>query len=518
MTTPEAAGAPSPGVWPGPDFRAAIAVTLLTGAALALRLFHIDAQSVWYDESFAIAQAAKPWGALFDALVLEGGRHPPLHYWLLHVWFGLTGLGAFQARLLSALAGAASVPLLYAVARRLVAAPVALVAALLLTVSQIAVYFSQEARAYMLADALSLATAWACLALLARPTVARSLLLAAAVLALLGTHYYGLGTLAALAVYALLFPGRDAALAWKRLLLAALMAAVFYAPWPLALRHSAEAQPGRIFRERDVSEQPTVMAPLMALHRFNNGKFSSVETESSPASVLAGMLVFTLPVLIACWRLWPERRRARAAFTRPSYEWQALTLGLLLAAAPVALAIAAGVAGATFNYRHYSFAVPGYCLAVAVAWHVCFTRRGLRQGWLIAALVMAALGLRAVYTAPTKPDYRAALSSVAAATRNGDCAVVRPDIWKDEMPLPWDIYYRDRPRPTVVPFAALPGGLATCGRVWVLWDRTWWMNRDDASRRAVEALITTPPPGFVMAEASRHPALEWRLYRRVGRD
>lgn len=515
MTPPDAAGAPPTRVWPRPDFLAAVGLSLLTAAALALRLYRLDAQSVWYDESFAIAQAVKPWGALVDALVLEGGRHPPLHYGLLHGWFGVVGFGAFQARLLSALAGAAAVPLLYVVARRLVTRPQALCAAVLLTVSQIAVYFSQEARAYGLAQPLSLLTAWAFLVLLARPTMVRALGLAAALLALLGTHYYGLGTIAALVVYWWLFPGTNGRLVWRHLLLAGVVTLVAYAPWPLALRHSAEAQPGRIFRERDVSERPTVQAPLMALHRFNNGKLTSVEAESSLASVLAGVVVFTLPVLGALWLRWPSRRHTEPTAPGASGEWQALILGGLLAAAPVALAIVVGLAGATFNYRHYSFAVPGYCLAVAVAWGVCFTQRATRLIWLAVALALSAVALRAVYTVPTKPDYRAALAGMAAATRDGDCAVVRPDIWKDALPLPWDIYYRDRPRPTVVPFAALPDALANCSRVWVLWDRTWWMNYDEASRVAIAALMTAPPPGFVPDDASRHPALEWRRYRRA---
>ncbi|HUU36076.1 MAG TPA: glycosyltransferase family 39 protein [Vicinamibacterales bacterium] len=496
---------------------AGVALAAIVLAGLALRLYHLDAQSVWYDEAFTIAQSGKPLGALFAALVAEGGRHPPLHYWLLHGWFGLTGFGAQPARLLSVVFGTLSLPVLYFLARRFAGTSTALAAVLLLAVSQMAVYFSQEARSYMAAQFLALVTAYAFVGLLSRPTLARTAAFAAAALALLATHYYGAATLVALGLYWLLFRRDYSPLVPGRLVLAAGLAGLLYAPWPLALRSSAEARPERIFQERDESEQPSILAPAMALNRFNNGKLTSVEAPSSPWSVALGLGIFTVPILAAFWTV--RRRPTAPGPATPSdaaarRRLHGLVLGGLLAALPVALAMAFGVLGATFNYRHYSFAVPGYYLAVAIAWQICFPGRALRGGWLVAALAWSAVALSANYRVPTKPDYRAALAPMAAAYRAGDCVVTRPNIWHDAMHLAWDVYYRDRGSPRVVPFAALPGGLVGCERLWVVWDSTWWMNRDAAERARTAQVLAALAPAFALSEAHPHPAIDVRLYRR----
>jgi 4-amino-4-deoxy-L-arabinose transferase-like glycosyltransferase len=497
---------------------AVLALSGIVAAGLVLRLYRLDAQSVWYDEAFTIAQSAKSLGGLFAALVLEGGRHPPLHYWLLHGWFALTGIGAMEARLLSVVFGTLSIPALYLLARRFTDVATALCAALLLAVSQIAIYFSQEARSYMAAQFLAIGAAHAFVALLAQPTFARTAAFAAAALVLMATHYYGAATLLALGIYWCLFRRDYSPLVWRRLVLATGLAAFAYAPWPLALRSSAEARPERMFQERDVSEQPSLLAPAMALNRFNNGKLTSVEAPSSPATVALGLGLFTLPLLAATWvtfRRLPGRSDVRTLRDASAWRtWQGLVLCGLLTALPLALAMLLGVLGAPFNYRHYSFAVPSYYLAVAIAWQICFPRRVVRAAWLVAALAMSAVALRASYSAPTKPDYRAALAPMATAYLAGDCVVVRPNIWHDEMHLAWDAYYRDRGSPRAVPFDALPAGLTGCDRLWVVWDTTWWMNRDEPERMRTAQVLATLPPVFSLTAAYPHPALDVRLYRR----
>lgn len=497
---------------------AGLALSGIVAAGFVLRLYRLDAQSVWYDEAFTIAQSAKPLGELFAALVLEGGRHPPLHYWLLHGWFDVTGVGAMQARLLSVVFGTLSIPTLYLLARRFTDVATALCAALLLAVSQMAVYFSQEARSYMTAQFLAIVAAYAFVALLARPTYASTAAFAAAVLALMATHYYGAATLLALGIYWFLYRRDYSPLVLRRLVLATGLAALAYAPWPLALRSSAEARPERMFQERDVSEQPSLLAPAMALNRFNSGKLTSMEAPSSPATVALGLGLFTLPILAATWlafRRLPGRREPTTPSDAAAWlAWRGLVLGGLLTATPVALAMAVGALGATFNYRHYSFAVPSYYLAVAIAWQICFRRRVVRAGWLVAALAMSAVALRASYSVPTKPDYRAALEPMATAYLAGDCVVIRPNIWHDAMHLAWDVYYRDRGSPRAVPFDALPSGLTGCDRLWVVWDTTWWMNRDEAERIRTAQVLAALPPAFSLTAAYPHPALDVRLYRR----
>jgi hypothetical protein len=83
--------------------------------------------------------------------------HPPLYYLLLHLWIRLFGSGIIPVRLLSVLIGTATVPLLYAAARRLAGHRSGVLAAFLLAVSPFHIYYSQEVRMYGLVTLLGVA-------------------------------------------------------------------------------------------------------------------------------------------------------------------------------------------------------------------------------------------------------------------------------------------------------------------------------------------------------------------------
>lgn len=152
------------------------AVAALTLLALGLRLGRLGAISLWYDEAFGLLIARMPWAAMNRALALD--VHPPLWFWLLHLW-GTHPV--IWARLLGVLLGTATVPLAWALMRRPLGEGTALTAALLLAVQPVHLYHSQELRMYALVGLLALAlvrtamalatevpraTLWAALALL----------------------------------------------------------------------------------------------------------------------------------------------------------------------------------------------------------------------------------------------------------------------------------------------------------------------------------------------------------------
>src|SRR4029077_2389643 len=74
----------------------------------ALRLYHLDSQSVWYDEVFALSVSRLPFTQMHQALI-QDLVHPPLHYYALHWWFRAFGFGPYQGRLLSVLFGTLAV-------------------------------------------------------------------------------------------------------------------------------------------------------------------------------------------------------------------------------------------------------------------------------------------------------------------------------------------------------------------------------------------------------------------------
>jgi uncharacterized membrane protein len=131
------------------------ALIVVLYAAFALRITGIDRQSIWYDEGLSIYYAR---GSIGDLLAgISASEHPPLHSLMLGLWMALCGDSELAVRFLSVWWGVLAVALLYHLGRRLSPAGGTL-AALLLAISPLAIWFSQETRGYMMALALVLAT------------------------------------------------------------------------------------------------------------------------------------------------------------------------------------------------------------------------------------------------------------------------------------------------------------------------------------------------------------------------
>ena len=138
--------------------------------ALALRLHELIRQDIWWDEARNIDVALRP--LLQVATAPELDIHPPLYFWLLHLWNVLLGMThaaaagelAFAGRLLSVAAGVMGVALLYPLARRAGGELAGVLAALFGALLPFWLAESQETRMYTVGFALLLAAALALLA------------------------------------------------------------------------------------------------------------------------------------------------------------------------------------------------------------------------------------------------------------------------------------------------------------------------------------------------------------------
>lgn len=139
--------------------RAIAAILLL---AILLYLYQLGAESLWLDEIFSIRDASKPTLQIFQS-------NRPLYYLLLQLWMQL-GTSEAWLRSLSALFSLGSIVLTYRLGRRLFNSATGLTAALLLTLSPLAINHAQEARMYMLGVFLGLAGTLALAAALDHPT------------------------------------------------------------------------------------------------------------------------------------------------------------------------------------------------------------------------------------------------------------------------------------------------------------------------------------------------------------
>ena len=130
-----------------------ILLAVVAGAAL-LRFLALDVQSLSTDEAFTVEIAATDLDSVLSS-VKSTESTPPLFYYLAWLWEKPFGSGETGMRLLPALLGTLLVPATWAGARETLSPRSALIAAALVAVSPLLVWYSQEARAYALLALLS---------------------------------------------------------------------------------------------------------------------------------------------------------------------------------------------------------------------------------------------------------------------------------------------------------------------------------------------------------------------------
>jgi mannosyltransferase len=174
-----------------------VAVALV---AAGWRLGTLGSQSLWYDEAFTPVHVLHSGlGATLRA-VAHTENSPPLWYVVEWAVTRAFGAGAFALRLISAVAGIGAVVVAWGIGSELAGRRAAIVAAGLVAVNPLFVWYSQEARAYGL-FVLTAALAMLCFVrALARPTRERLLLFALSACAALLTHYFAAFLLIPMAV------------------------------------------------------------------------------------------------------------------------------------------------------------------------------------------------------------------------------------------------------------------------------------------------------------------------------
>jgi uncharacterized membrane protein len=122
--------------------------------AAAIRIIVIDNQSFWWDEALTAYESSLPFGAMIHT-VARVETTPPLYFVLVWGWAHVFGTGEIALRSVSTIAGIALVPIAFLCAKELVSRWAGVVAAALVAVNPFMIWYSQEARAYMLLAALT---------------------------------------------------------------------------------------------------------------------------------------------------------------------------------------------------------------------------------------------------------------------------------------------------------------------------------------------------------------------------
>jgi 4-amino-4-deoxy-L-arabinose transferase-like glycosyltransferase len=122
----------------------------LTALGIAVRFASLGVQSYHHDEVITALRVIP--GSFGDMLhsVRVSESNPPLYYVLAWSWAKAFGTGEVGLRSLSALFGAATVPVGYLIGRQLATRRAGLILAALIAVNPMLIWYSQEARSYAL--------------------------------------------------------------------------------------------------------------------------------------------------------------------------------------------------------------------------------------------------------------------------------------------------------------------------------------------------------------------------------
>jgi hypothetical protein len=168
---------------------AILTVAALTVLGAGMRVYRLGHQGFWFDEgNTALLVHFSPGKML--GLIPQTESTPPLYYAVAWVWARIFGYGETALRSLSALAGVAMIPVVYAAGAKLISRRAGIFAAAFATCSPLLIWYSQEARSYQLLAFLAAVSLLAFAYALGRPTT-RSLTTWVIACALaLATHYY----------------------------------------------------------------------------------------------------------------------------------------------------------------------------------------------------------------------------------------------------------------------------------------------------------------------------------------
>ena len=343
-------------------------LALILGIAAALRFYNLDAQSLWADEGNSAALATRSLAAISaDA---ANDIHPPLYYWLLHLWTSIFGHAESGLRSLSAVLGVLLVLATAELGRRLYHTAGGFAAGLIAAVAPFQIYYSQETRMYILVAleaALAMLLLWWLLSQEDRrlpeeevaPARVRWLPFSAQLLVLVWTAgiytHYAFALIIALStgLYALwlIATARRGCVGSRirRWLLFLVLTLGLYAPWlPVALRQLTSWP------------APAATASLAAqLHTLLTTLVFGPVTPEQPNPWALILFVFALLGALP----WPFFSRAKQCGT-PRMDWVRLILPLTWMLAPMVMILLLGL----FRSAYLKFLLigsPAYALLLS---------------------------------------------------------------------------------------------------------------------------------------------------------
>jgi hypothetical protein len=164
--------------------------------ATFLRLYQLDFQGVWLDEVHTMIESCPELTiAEFKEVITFREGMGYLYFFIVRIFQEVLGISSYSVRLFSAIIGIAAVYSIYSLGKSLYNKNVGLIAALLLSVNSFIIFYSQEARPYMLLVFAVILSFKLLVDFIRKPTYKTSIYYGLSTGLIVNAHFVGLSTL-----------------------------------------------------------------------------------------------------------------------------------------------------------------------------------------------------------------------------------------------------------------------------------------------------------------------------------
>lgn len=425
------------------DSRLLILLLLIVLLGAALRLYDLGAESYWIDEMSTVIEGQQTVGQLLGS----GRMDQPLAFYLPYrLWLEAFSSGEAGARGFAAVAGTASIVLIYFVGLKLFGKEVGILSSFFMAIAEFQIFHSQAARFYTFFEfTVLLSYLFFILSLNSRKRAYFGLYVVVSIV-MMYSHAYGLFILAAQNLYVVLKVRtyRSQILSWVTCQVLIMLAIIPYF-YPLL------TAPGGVSGSIDFNiggyAPPTFLSPLRSLYR----QLFSPRRETSWEVISFIYILAALMLIVGTWLSFSRRNGHKFSLVRTStiYELRQVpeiankvllvTCWLLC---PILLPFFLSMFAGPMYADHYTIsAAPALYLLLSLG--MFSIRRFVPLAASLGALLIVIVpGLVNYYVADVHEQWGEAAAYVAKNSEQGDVIVLAPNQGIGIQERTFDWYYR----------------------------------------------------------------------------
>ena len=392
-----------------------LVLIILSGAFL--RFYHIGRESFWLDEIIMLHVAGGGFHNIYNEALI--GR-PPVYVILAHLWLNLFGTSETAARALSALFGTVSIIAMYLVAKQLFGKRAGIISALLISISYIQIYHSQEFRYYSLLTFFTLLSYYFFIRLINKKSIRCCISYVIVTALVFYSHTFGFFVIVAQNIYLLLQPRLlrrlfKTLITCQLFIFALIAPGLYFAVFKTLDRYGGAEWLG--YPRTDIPFETLILYVLLPINLSKYWKLALIPP--------AAYLIFKAILIDKGKTLWIE------AITRTSDEFKYLKQNsslilmiLLWLIIPVLLPFSLSfIIGPMYIYRYTIAASPALLILIALV--IVAIRHVIPEYLVVLSLIIISIpGLNFYYNVDTKEQWREAASYVERESVDKDAILI----------------------------------------------------------------------------------------------